>query len=214
MQNPMTPVLPVQSARSVSQVRAASTSANTPPRRSRAPRTIEIMHRAVPRSWKKSGATARKPADASQSAWLRRSWVTPRMSWMTTTPGHGPSPSGTARYAGTPPRTGIATSATVSSVTRLSLVLSQGRSYRHPIVSARGAALRTVPCSGHDEKAVTSEWARSRAHGGPGSRDGCRRPALIRTGTFRRLPTVGCQRRPGWSGLARAGRSSSAEMPQ
>ena len=43
------------------------------------------------------------PAPASQSAWLRRSWVIPRRSWMTTTAGHGPVPEGTARYAGSSP---------------------------------------------------------------------------------------------------------------
>lgn len=95
MQKPMMPVFPV--VRPFSQDLVAATSANTLPWRSRASRMIEIMHRTVPRSWNKSGATARKPSDASQSAWLRRSWVMPRRSWMTTTPGHGPSPSGTAR---------------------------------------------------------------------------------------------------------------------
>jgi len=97
MQYTITPIAPVQSGPAASQARTASMSANTPPRRARASRMIEIMQAAVPRPWNRSGATARYPAPASQPAWFLRSWLIPSASWMTTTPGHGPGPSGAAR---------------------------------------------------------------------------------------------------------------------
>lgn len=42
------------------------------------------------------GATARYPSPASQSAWFFRSWLIPTTSWITTTPGQGPSRGGVA----------------------------------------------------------------------------------------------------------------------
>jgi hypothetical protein len=43
-----------------------------------------------------TGATARNPSLASQSAWPLVSRLRPSASWMTTTPGHGPAPAGVA----------------------------------------------------------------------------------------------------------------------
>jgi hypothetical protein len=65
---------------------------------------MENRHRIVPPHQNRSGATARYPSLASQSAWLRRSWLMPKASWITTTPGHGPLPDGGARWAGSSPR--------------------------------------------------------------------------------------------------------------
>ncbi len=55
----------------------------------------------------RSGAAARNPLLASQSACSRTSALMPIASWMTTTPGQGPAPAGRARYAGIVPGVGI-----------------------------------------------------------------------------------------------------------
>ena len=114
MQKPMTPTLPVQSASAASQSRTASMSSKVRPRP--APRSRMMVRRQRNRvpQWYRSGATARYPALASQSAWLRRSWLIPVKSWITTTPGQGPTAAGVATYVGISPRgVEIFTSATV-----------------------------------------------------------------------------------------------------
>src|ERR1700722_12254469 len=45
------------------------------------------------------------PHITNQSAWRFRSRLMPRMSWMTTTPGHGLAPGGVATWADRSPRT-------------------------------------------------------------------------------------------------------------
>ena len=51
----------------------------------------------------RSGASTTYPIAASRSACLRISSSRPKISCTSTSPGHGPSPSGTARYAGRSP---------------------------------------------------------------------------------------------------------------
>src|SRR6476661_2533711 len=103
MQKPTTPTRPVQSARPSSQCRAASRSRNVRPWCSSVSRKIERRHRARLPQWNRSGATARNPSPASQSAWRRRSGVMPMASLTTSTPGHGPGPDGAASQAGSAP---------------------------------------------------------------------------------------------------------------
>jgi hypothetical protein len=52
-------------------------SSNDRPRPARTSRMTEIMQATLPLPEKRSGATARYPSPASQSAWLRRSWLIP-----------------------------------------------------------------------------------------------------------------------------------------
>ena len=59
---------------------------------------VERMQRSAPPAVNRFGATARYPAAASRSACWRVSSLSPNTSWTTTTPGHGPFPTGgTAR---------------------------------------------------------------------------------------------------------------------
>src|SRR6266511_2582162 len=103
MQKPMTPILPVQPSWAASQDRTASTPSNALPLRARRSRPMERRQVILPPQKNRSGAAARYPSPASQSAWLRRSWLMPRASWITMTPGHGPSPNGLTTYAGITP---------------------------------------------------------------------------------------------------------------
>jgi hypothetical protein len=64
--------VPVQPSCSASQVRTASTSSNARPRRARRSRPIERRQVSLLPQENRSGATARYPALASQSAWFLR----------------------------------------------------------------------------------------------------------------------------------------------
>jgi hypothetical protein len=97
MQNPITPILPVQRSWPASQARTASISSKVRPCPLAASRIIVRRQVSLLPQANRSGATARWPWLASQSAWRCKSWLIPEKSWITTTPGHGPAPDGVAR---------------------------------------------------------------------------------------------------------------------